>query len=127
MKQENIVGQSPFSQPSRVIQTLQAPPDVAPGSVTVRTASETSLWVRWVPLPDAQYNGNPESVGYRIKYWCVDAQCPGLVKVISDRLETEVTVEDLQEWTEYELQIQAFNSIGSGPWSEVVRGRTRES
>ncbi|XP_039216202.1 protein sidekick-1 isoform X2 [Crotalus tigris] len=127
MKQENIVGQSPFSQPSRVIQTLQAPPDVAPGSVTVRTASETSLWVRWVPLPDAQYNGNPESVGYRIKYWCADMQCPALTKVISDRLETEVTVEDLQEWTEYELQIQAFNAIGSGPWSEVVRGRTRES
>lgn len=44
----NVVGQSPLSQPSRVIQTLQAPPDVAPGSVTVRTASETSLWVRWV-------------------------------------------------------------------------------
>ncbi|XP_032086886.1 protein sidekick-1-like [Thamnophis elegans] len=127
MKQENIVGQSPFSQPSRVIQTLQAPPDVAPGSVTVRTASETSLWVRWVPLPDAQYNGNPESVGYRIKYWCVDTQCPTLAKAINDRLETEVTVEDLQEWTEYELQIQAFNAIGSGPWSEVVRGRTRES
>ncbi|XP_025025150.1 protein sidekick-1 [Python bivittatus] len=127
MKQMNIVGQSPLSQPSRVIQTLQAPPDVAPGSVTVRTASETSLWVRWVPLPDAQYNGNPESVGYRIKYWCADMQCPALTKVISDRLEMELTVEDLQEWTEYELQIQAFNAIGSGPWSEVVRGRTRES
>ncbi|KAM6424584.1 protein sidekick-1 isoform 6-T6 [Liasis olivaceus] len=127
MKQVNIVGQSPLSQPSRVIQTLQAPPDVAPGSVTVRTASETSLWVRWVPLPDAQYNGNPESVGYRIKYWCADMQCPALTKVIGDRLEMELTVEDLQEWTEYELQIQAFNAIGSGPWSEVVRGRTRES
>ncbi|KAJ6659787.1 hypothetical protein lerEdw1_018503 [Lerista edwardsae] len=127
MRQVNVVGQSPLSQPSRVIQTLQAPPDVAPGSVTVRTASETSLWVRWVPLPDTQYNGNPESVGYRIKYWCVDAQSPVLTKVIGDRLEREHTLEDLEEWTEYELQIQAFNAIGAGPWSEVVRGRTRES
>lgn len=48
MRQVNVVGPSPLSQPSRVIQTLQAPPDVAPGSVTVRTASETSLWMRWV-------------------------------------------------------------------------------
>lgn len=48
MRQVNVVGASPLSQPSRVIQTLQAPPDVAPGSVTVRTASETSLWLRWV-------------------------------------------------------------------------------
>lgn len=48
MQQVNIVGQSPVSAPSRVIQTLQAPPDMAPSSVTVRTASETSLWLRWV-------------------------------------------------------------------------------
>ena len=48
MRQVNVVGPGPLSQPSRVIQTLQAPPDVAPGSVTVRTASETSLWLRWV-------------------------------------------------------------------------------
>lgn len=48
MQQVNIVGQSPVSVPSRVIQTLQAPPDMAPSSVTVRTASETSLWLRWV-------------------------------------------------------------------------------
>ncbi|XP_053221811.1 protein sidekick-1 isoform X3 [Podarcis raffonei] len=127
MRQVNVVGQSPLSQPSRVIQTLQAPPDVAPGSVTVRTASETSLWIRWVPLPDSQYNGNPESVGYRIKYWCVDVQPLILTKVINDRLEREHTIEDLEEWTEYELQIQAFNAIGAGPWSEVMRGRTRES
>ncbi|XP_014466304.3 protein sidekick-1 isoform X2 [Alligator mississippiensis] len=127
MRQVNVVGQSPFSQPSRVIQTLQAPPDVAPGSVTVRTASETSLWIRWVPLPDTQYNGNPESVGYRIKFWRIDLQSSVLMKVISDRLEREYTIEDLEEWTEYELQIQAFNAIGAGPWSQVVRGRTRES
>ena len=79
------------------------------------------------PLPDTQYNGNPESVGYRIKFWRMDLQPSALLKVISDRLERECTIEDLEEWTEYELQIQAFNAIGAGPWSEVVRGRTRES
>ncbi|XP_073071061.1 protein sidekick-1 isoform X2 [Manis javanica] len=127
VRQVNVVGASPFSQASRVIQTLQAPPDVAPTSITVRTASETSLRLRWVPLPDSQYNGNPESVGYRIKYWRPDLQSPALAQVINDRLEREFTVEELEEWTEYELQMQAFNAIGAGPWSEVVRGRTRES
>lgn len=48
MRQVNVAGASPFSPSSRVIQTLQAPPDVAPTSVTVRTASETSLRLRWV-------------------------------------------------------------------------------
>ncbi|XP_049758675.1 protein sidekick-1 isoform X3 [Elephas maximus indicus] len=127
MRQVNIVGPSPFSQSSRVIQTLQAPPDVAPTSITIRTASETSLWLRWVPLPDSQYNGNPESVGYRVKYWRADLQAQVLAQVINDRLEREFTIEELEEWTEYELQMQAFNAIGAGPWSEVVRGRTRES
>lgn len=48
MRQVNIVGTSPPSLPSRRIQTLQAPPDVAPANVTLRTASETSLWLRWM-------------------------------------------------------------------------------
>lgn len=48
MRQVNVVGASPASPSSRVIQTLQAPPDVAPTSVAVRTASETSLRLRWV-------------------------------------------------------------------------------
>uniref|UniRef100_A0A673TFD6 Sidekick cell adhesion molecule 1 n=1 Tax=Suricata suricatta TaxID=37032 RepID=A0A673TFD6_SURSU len=127
MRQVNIVGTSPSSPSSRVIQTLQAPPDVAPTSVTVRTASETSLRLRWVPLPDARYNGSPESVGYRVKYWRPGLQPQTLVQVIHDRLEREFTIEGLEEWTEYELQMQAFNAIGAGPWSEAVRGRTRES
>lgn len=48
MRQINIVGTSPPSQPSRKIQTLPAPPDMAPANVTLRTASETSLWLRWM-------------------------------------------------------------------------------
>ncbi|KAM4631625.1 protein sidekick-1 [Discoglossus pictus] len=130
MKQVNIVGESPLSQPSRVIQTLQASPDVAPGSVTVRTGSETTLLIRWVPLPDSQYNSNPESVGYRIQYWRPRSQGEqGQVytHIVSDRLKRECTIEGLEAWTEYELKIQAFNSIGPGPWSDLVRGRTRES
>lgn len=51
MRQVNIVGTSPASQPSRKIQTLQAPPDMAPANVTLRTASETSLWLRWMVSP----------------------------------------------------------------------------
>ncbi|XP_031422173.1 protein sidekick-1 isoform X2 [Clupea harengus] len=127
MRQVNVVGPSPESVPSRVIQTLQAPPDVAPGSVTVRTASETSLWLRWMPLPESEYNGNPETVGYRVRFWRADLEGESRVQVVSDRLERELTLEGLEEWTEYSLQIQAFNSIGPGPWSKSIRGRTRES
>uniref|UniRef100_A0A3B1IV52 Sidekick cell adhesion molecule 2 n=1 Tax=Astyanax mexicanus TaxID=7994 RepID=A0A3B1IV52_ASTMX len=127
MRQVNIVGTSPPSQPSRKIQTLQAPPDMAPVNVTLRTASETSLWLRWVPLPEWEYNGNPESVGYRVQYSWTGPQAKALIHRIPDRLEREFTIEDLEEWTEYEVKVQAINGIGAGPWSQPVRGRTRES
>uniref|UniRef100_A0A8C6MIQ1 Sidekick cell adhesion molecule 2 n=1 Tax=Nothobranchius furzeri TaxID=105023 RepID=A0A8C6MIQ1_NOTFU len=127
MRQVNIVGTSPPSQPSRKIQTLQAPPDISPANVTLRTASETSLWLRWVPLPEWEYNGNPDLVGYRIQYSKAGSKGSVLSHVIMDRLEREFTVEDLEEWTEYEVRVQAINGIGSGPWSLAVHGRTRES
>ncbi|NWI12456.1 SDK2 protein, partial [Crypturellus soui] len=127
MRQVNIVGTSPPSLPSRRIQTLQAPPDVAPANVTLRTASETSLWLRWMPLPEQEYNGNPDSVGYRIRYARADGRGRPLLHAIPDRVEREFTIEDLEEWTEYRVQVQAFNAIGAGPWSPLVLGRTRES
>ncbi|XP_062448077.1 protein sidekick-2 [Rhea pennata] len=127
MRQVNIVGTSPPSLPSRRIQTLQAPPDVAPTNVTLRTASETSLWLRWMPLPEQEYNGNPDSVGYRIRYARADGRGRPLVHVVPDRVERQYTIEDLEEWSEYRVQVQAFNAVGSGPWSHVVAGRTRES
>ncbi|XP_054027107.1 protein sidekick-2 [Dryobates pubescens] len=127
MRQVNIVGTSPPSLPSRRIQTLQAPPDLAPANVTLRTASETSLWLRWMPLLEQEYNGNPDSVGYRIRYTRSDGRGQPVVHIVHDRVEREYTIEDLEEWTEYRVQVQAFNAIGSGPWSPLVVGRTRES
>ncbi|KAM6967195.1 protein sidekick-2 isoform 1-T1 [Tautogolabrus adspersus] len=127
MRQVNIVGTSPPSQPSRKIETLQAPPDIAPANVTLRTASETSLWLRWVPLPEWEYNGNPDLVGYRVQYSKAGTKGGVLSHVIMDRLEREFTIEDLEEWTEYEVRVQAINGIGSGPRSQPVHGRTRES
>lgn len=50
-----------------------------------------------------------------------------LSHIIPDRQEREFTIEDLEEWTEYEVKVQAYNGIGSGPWSQPVHGRTRES
>lgn len=79
------------------------------------------------PLPEMEYNGNPASVGYKIKYSRADGHGKVLSHVVLDRVEREYTIEDLEEWTEYRVQVQAFNAIGSGPWSPMVMGRTRES
>lgn len=79
------------------------------------------------PLLEHEYNGNPDSVGYRLRYSRADGRGQPVLHVIRDRVEREFTIEDLEEWTEYRVQVQAFNAIGSGPWSPSVLGRTRES
>lgn len=74
-----------------------------------------------------EYNGNPESVGYKIRYSRADGRGRTLSHVVADREEREFTIEDLEEWTEYRVQLQALNAIGGGPWSPPVVARTRES
>ena len=44
---ENIVGQSAASEPTRPFETLQAPPGVPPGNVTVRALNATALRISW--------------------------------------------------------------------------------
>lgn len=78
-------------------------------------------------MPEWEYNGNAEQVGYRVQYSRAGSQGRALIHIITDRLEREFTIEDLEEWTEYEVGVQAVNGIGTGPWSQPVTGRTRES
>uniref|UniRef100_A0A665U8E0 Sidekick cell adhesion molecule 1a n=1 Tax=Echeneis naucrates TaxID=173247 RepID=A0A665U8E0_ECHNA len=128
MCQVNIVGSSPMSTPSRLIQTLQAAPDTHPSNLTLLSATQSSLRFSWKPLPESEYNSSPETVGYRLRVWRTDGQG-------EDRTEdvegaggaTEAPIENLNPWTQYQVQIQAFNSIGPGPWSTTVAARTAES
>ena len=66
-------------------------------------------------------------MGYRVQYSRTGSQGRSLTHVIADRQEREFTIEDLDEWTEYQVLVQAINGMGTGPWSQPVRGRTRES
>ncbi|TMS15293.1 Protein sidekick-2 [Larimichthys crocea] len=80
MRQVNIVGTSPPSQPSRKIETLQAPPDISPANVTLRTAmpssgptnvsafatTSSSILVRWGEVLEADRNGL--ILGYKVVY-----------------------------------------------------------
>lgn len=47
MQQVNIVGSSPMSAPSRLIQTLQAAPDSHPSNLSLVSATQTSLRFNW--------------------------------------------------------------------------------
>ncbi|XP_020795716.2 LOW QUALITY PROTEIN: protein sidekick-1-like [Boleophthalmus pectinirostris] len=127
MRQLNIVGTSPLSSPSRTIQTLQDSPDSPPTQLSLQAASQTSLRVKWKPLEQSEYNSSPESVGYRLRVWRTDGQGDQRTVEIEGESATECTVEGLIPWTHYQAQIQAYNSIGPGPWSNTLAAMTTES
>uniref|UniRef100_A0A8D0CST5 Sidekick cell adhesion molecule 1 n=1 Tax=Sander lucioperca TaxID=283035 RepID=A0A8D0CST5_SANLU len=128
MRQVNIVGFSAMSAPSRIIQTLQAAPDTHPSNLTLLSATQTSLRFNWKPLPESEYNSSPETVGYRLRVWRTDGQGEDRTEDVERAAGTnETTIESLNPWTQYQVQIQAYNSIGPGPWSNTVAALTAES
>ncbi|XP_054635300.1 protein sidekick-1 isoform X2 [Dunckerocampus dactyliophorus] len=128
MQQVNIVGSSPLSAPSRLIQTLQAAPDTHPSNLTFLSNTQTSLCFSWKPLPESEYNSSPETVGYRLRLRRIDGLAEDrTVEVEGAGAAGEVTVEGLDPWTYYQAQIQSYNSIGPGPWSNTVTARTTDS
>ncbi|XP_077980255.1 protein sidekick-2-like [Glandiceps talaboti] len=126
----NVVGASYPSEPSREIETQQDVPATPPESVIVRAASETSLTVRWIPLATDQWNGRP--LGYRVAWRhtsSVHKRAANSFQYadIDDHIGGTYTIEDLGEWTEYEVKVRAYNEKGNGPYSEVTKEKTRDS
>ncbi|XP_016982349.1 protein sidekick isoform X9 [Drosophila rhopaloa] len=126
----NVVGSSKPSEATKDFQTIQARPKHPPFNVTVRAMSAQQLRVRWIPLQQTEWYGNPR--GYNISYKQL-TKTPGTIKylprsvVIEDHTANSHVLDGLEEWTLYEVIMNACNDVGCSKESGTAIERTREA
>ncbi|XP_053678622.1 protein sidekick [Anopheles nili] len=142
----NVVGRSEPSEPTKDFQTIQARPKHPPFNVTVRAMSATELRVRWIPLQQTEWYGNPR--GYNITYRNIQeddrplgdsgqedtsgmamrvANEPGRSVLIEDPTANSHVLDGLEEWSVYEIAMTAVNEVGESGDSPHAFERTREA
>jgi protein sidekick len=123
----NVAGQSQPSEPTKDFQTIQAKPKHAPYNVTVRAMSATELRVRWIPLQQTEWFGNPR--GYNVTYTLIrdDVEAVPMSVPIEDPTSNSYILKNLEEWSLYEIVVTACNEVGQSSESNVALERTREA
>ncbi|XP_014091561.2 protein sidekick isoform X13 [Bactrocera oleae] len=123
----NVVGTSQPSESTKDFQTIQARPMHPPFNVTVRAMSATQLRVRWIPLQQTEWFGNPR--GYNITYRQLESDTRVQAKsvMIEDHTANSHVLEGLEEWTVYDVVMSACNDVGCSKHSTVATERTREA
>ncbi|XP_055860413.1 contactin-like isoform X2 [Biomphalaria glabrata] len=115
----NQIGHSPPSIPSGYVQTLSAPPSLAPLCIGGGDGKVGDLIMTWKPLTPEQQGG--PGIGYRL-YWRrhgISEEEQWSTADVGDvgRYVTIVGAENY--FLEYDFKIQAFNNAGLGPNSTV--------
>lgn len=121
----NVAGQSEPSEPTKDFQTIQAVPKHAPYNVTVRAMSATELRVRWIPLQQTEWFGNPK--GYNLTYTLKEDEINITSVMLEDPTANSYILKNLEEWSLYEIVITAVNEVGQSVESNIALERTRES
>lgn len=125
----NIVGESEPSEPTKDFQTLQAKPKHAPYNVTVRAMSSSELRVRWIPLQQSEWFGNPKgyNISYRLKDEAQNNSNEPITALIEDSTSNSFILKGLEEWSLYEIVVTACNEVGQSVESPPALERTREA
>ena len=97
-------------------------PSGTPQEVTVVMADTTStkITVQWREVPYVSRNG--DIVGYTVRYFSISGCNNTILHNDSDML--EATLVDLIPFTNYSIEVAAFNVNGTGPFSTPVYLRT---
>ncbi|KAJ0023980.1 hypothetical protein NQD34_003879, partial [Periophthalmus magnuspinnatus] len=117
----NAVGPSPTSEPSKRYQTSGTAPDAIPKGLRGWGSEKNNMVISWEPLSDLERNG--PDLHYSV-WWRLSDSGDPWTNVTTAASRYEVTGTD--SYKAYDLKIQARNSFGHGPESNVVVGYSGE-
>ncbi|KAG7488082.1 hypothetical protein MATL_G00030720 [Megalops atlanticus] len=106
--------------------TSQAKPSAPPQDIKCSSSSSTTLLVSWRPPPVESQNG--ALAGYIVRYQVVGAEANAEPMEEPDVPPSsgEILLQGLEKWTQYQVTVLAFNTIGPGPESQPLLCRTDE-
>ena len=90
-------------------------PSAIPLNVIGVNSSSTSLSISWKPPPESDRNGN--ILGYNITYFTIN-DSDLMTNITTSDTMTNIT--GLLVYTEYNVSVAAYTSVGSGPFDTVT-------
>ncbi|XP_034029119.1 contactin-4 [Thalassophryne amazonica] len=119
----NNMGEGPFS-PVSTIYSAEEEPSRAPGRLRARSISASEVEVTWKPL--AWSNNRRRILGYELRYWGDGGKqdTASVIRTVGNK--TSLLVRDLEGSSTYFMSLQAYNSAGVGPHSNIVNVTTKK-
>uniref|UniRef100_A0A8B9L2I4 Neuronal cell adhesion molecule a n=1 Tax=Astyanax mexicanus TaxID=7994 RepID=A0A8B9L2I4_ASTMX len=105
-------------------------PMVAPENVKVLVQSSTMAEVHWEPIPPSAVRGR--MLGYKVSYWKEkslqkeDSRPKEKKELTFSGNETEGRLLDLHPYSQYSVNVRAFNGKGDGPANDDLKFETPE-
>ena len=98
-------------------------PSTAPSSLSCSSVSSTKVYVSWAGLEEREFNG--VSQGYAVYVRALLEWSVGETVRLASR-DTELSVEQLEKYQNYTVQVSAVTRVGEGGRSRAVYCRTME-
>ncbi|KYO44085.1 hypothetical protein Y1Q_0016618 [Alligator mississippiensis] len=114
----NDVGKGQFSKDTERVSLPEEPPSAPPQNVIASGRTNQSIMIQWQPPPESHQNGLLK--GYIIRYCLAGLPVGYQFKNITNADVNNLLLEDLIIWTNYEIEVAAYNSAGLGVYSMKV-------
>ncbi|OBS57850.1 hypothetical protein A6R68_11028 [Neotoma lepida] len=126
----NQVGKGQYSTETSRLMLPEEPPSAPPKNIVASGRTNQSIMVQWQPPPETEHNGvlrdkaasgkNLVTAAYCRKYRLAGLPGEHQQRNISSPEVNYCLVTDLIIWTQYEIQVAAYNGAGLGVFSRAV-------